>query len=267
MTLPRSVAPHDLSFDDPAPLPQPDEQGYVDFAGARLWCASFGDGAPVVLLHGALGNGDDWANQVPALVAAGRRVILIDNRGRGRSSPGDTPLSYELMAAEVVSVLDVLQISSAAVAGWSDGAIVALLMGMHAADRVDRVFAYAGNLDLSGGRPEPLFSPALDQAFARAKSDYARLSARPEDFKAVVGVMDALIHSQPNYTADEIAAISRPVAIVQGERDEFIRPEHAAYLARTIPDAQLITLAGVSHFAPWQQPDAFNASLIEFLSS
>jgi non-heme chloroperoxidase len=56
-----------------------------------------------------------------------------------------------------------------------------------------------------------------------------------------------------------------PVAIVIGEGDEFIRQEHAAYLAHTIPGATLRVLPGVSHFAPLQRPDLFNRTVLDFL--
>ncbi|MGE0283239.1 MAG: alpha/beta fold hydrolase, partial [Rhizobiaceae bacterium] len=187
------------------------------------------------------------------------------SRGRGRSSPGNLPLSYELMAAEVLTVMNTLDIERAAIAGWSDGAIISLILALHYPDRVDRVFAYAGNMDMTGARSEPLKTLAMDQSFGLAMDDYARLSQTPDQFRTMVSAMESLMHSQPNYRAEDLARISRPVAIVQGEFDEFIKPEHAAYLARAIPDARLITLPGVSHFAPWQDPDTFNAELIGFL--
>ncbi len=56
-----------------------------------------------------------------------------------------------------------------------------------------------------------------------------------------------------------------PVAIVQSEHDEFIKPEHAEYLARSIPGAELIILPGVSHFAPLQRPEQFNAAMLAFV--
>lgn len=74
-----------------------------------------------------------------------------------------------------------------------------------------------------------------------------------------------MMRTQPNYGACELAAITVPVAIVQGEHDEFIRAEHAAYLARTIPGATLTLLPGVSHFAPLQRPARFNAAMLAFL--
>jgi pimeloyl-ACP methyl ester carboxylesterase len=56
-----------------------------------------------------------------------------------------------------------------------------------------------------------------------------------------------------------------PVAIVHSEHDEFIKSEHAEYLARSIPGAELISLRGVSHFAPLQRPEQFNSAMCAFL--
>jgi pimeloyl-ACP methyl ester carboxylesterase len=71
--------------------------------------------------------------------------------------------------------------------------------------------------------------------------------------------------TQPNYSANDLAQISVPVAIVQSERDEFIKREHAEYLTRSIPNAEFIDLPGVSHFAPLQRPEQFNTTLLAFL--
>ena len=72
--------------------------------------------------------------------------------------------------------------------------------------------------------------------------------------------------TQPNYSADDLAQIRVPVAIVQSEHDEFIKREHAEYLARSIPNAEFIYLPGVSHFAPLQRPEQFNSAMLAFLS-
>jgi pimeloyl-ACP methyl ester carboxylesterase len=77
-----------------------------------------------------------------------------------------------------------------------------------------------------------------------------------------VGLMQ---RTQPNYSEQDLAQISVPVRIVQSERDEFIKREHAEYLARTIPGAALILLNGVSHFAPLQRPQQFNTALLAFV--
>jgi len=71
--------------------------------------------------------------------------------------------------------------------------------------------------------------------------------------------------AEHNYSVRDLVDIQVPVAIVQSEHDEFIRPEHAEYLARTIPGAVLILLPGVSHFAPLQRPKEFNRAMRAFL--
>jgi len=72
-----------------------------------------------------------------------------------------------------------------------------------------------------------------------------------------------LERTQPNYSAHDLAKISVPVVIVQSELEEFIKLEHAEYLAQAIPDAEFIVLNGVSHFAPLQRPEQFNTAMLE----
>ena len=71
--------------------------------------------------------------------------------------------------------------------------------------------------------------------------------------------------SEPNYTPEDLRKIMVRVTILHSQGDEFIKPEHACYLADTIPGAQLVTLPGVTHFAPLQRPAAFNAVVMEIL--
>jgi pimeloyl-ACP methyl ester carboxylesterase len=71
--------------------------------------------------------------------------------------------------------------------------------------------------------------------------------------------------TEPNYTARDLAAIHVPVLVALGEHDEFIHRAHAEYLARSIPGAELTILPDVSHFAPLQRPEDFNAMLLGFL--
>jgi pimeloyl-ACP methyl ester carboxylesterase len=75
-------------------LPQATTTGYADNENARIWYATFGNGPAVILLHGGLGNANNWGYQVPALLAAGYRVIAIDSRGQGRSTRDDRRYTY-----------------------------------------------------------------------------------------------------------------------------------------------------------------------------
>lgn len=248
-----------------APLPDAVTEGHLSHDGADIWYATYGAGTPVVLLHGGLGHSGNWGYQLPALIEAGYQPILIDSRGHGRSTRDLRPYTYELMASDVLAVLDHMGIARAAMVGWSDGACIGMVLAKQAPERVSGVFFFGCNMDPSGTNVEIAASPLLDRCFARHTQDYAALSATPDQFKAFVSAVGAMMASEPNYSAADLAGITVPVVIVQSEHDEFIKPEHARYLASTIPGAKLVELKGVSHFAPLQRPALFNAAVLEFL--
>ena len=254
-----------FAADGAAPLPAADAQGCVEHDTARIWYGVYGSGPPVILLHGAFDNSEDWGYQVAALVDAGFRAVTIDNRGRGRSTLGTKPLSYGLQAAEVLAVMDALDLDCAAIVGWSDGAIIALTLAMTSPSRVDRVFAFGTAMDQSGLKDVSMDNPLLGRVFGRAKQDYARLSPVPEAFEATANALSPMHATEPNHTAAELATIQTRVAVVLGEFDEFVTMEHADYLARQIPGAERIILPGVSHFALLQRPGEFNNAMLAFL--
>ena len=247
-----------------APLPIANDQGYVEHDGARIWFATYGAGLPVILLHGGLGHSGNWGYQVPILIEHSYRVIVIDSRGHGRSTRDARSYTYELMASDVLAVMDTLNFEKAALTGWSDGACTALILAAKSPTRVAGVFYFACNMDPSGVK-EFVFTPIIGRCLNRHKQDYARLSATPDRFDEFAEAVGLMQRTQPNYSADDLAQISVPVTIVQSEHDEFIKREHAKYLARSIPNADFIELQGVSHFAPLQRPEQFNAALLAFL--
>jgi pimeloyl-ACP methyl ester carboxylesterase len=202
---------------------------------------------------------------VPALAGSGYRVVLVDTRGHGRSTRDARPFTYELLASDVLAVMDALGISKAAFVGWSDGACIALILAMKAPARVAGVFFFACNMDPSGTK-EVEFGPVLRRVFGRHAKDYAALSSTPDRFEAFSDAVGEMMRTQPNYSADQLAEIGVPVTIALSEHDEFIKREHAKYLAGTIPGAHWIVLPGVSHFAPLQRPDEFNAVVNAFLA-
>ena len=250
--------------DGAAPLPDTNDQGYVEHDGTRVWYATYGSGSPVILLHGGLGHSGNWGYQVPALVRSGYRAVLIDSRGHGRSTRDARPFTYELMASDVLAVMDILNLEKAGLVGWSDGACTALILASKAPERVAGVFFFACNMDPSGTK-EIEFTPILKRCISRHMKDYARLSATPDQFDEFSDAVGLMQKTQPNYSANDLAHISVPVAVVQSEHDEFIRHEHAEYLARSIPNPEVIYLPGVSHFAPLQRPEQFNNVMLAFL--
>ncbi len=246
-------------------LPVGGTAGYVAENGAKIWYESYGAGPVVIMLHGGLANSAYWGGQVPAL-AKDHRVILIDSRGHGRSSRDARPYTYELMASDVVGVMDALKIDRAAVVGWSDGAIIGLVMAMKYPERLTRVFAFAANMDPSGVKPDMLSTPTFGGFATRGAAEYAAVSPTPNDYPAFRAAIEKMWDTEPNYTAADLGKIATPVAIADGDHDEAIKREHTEYLARSIPGARLVVLPGLSHFAMIQDPAAFNSVLLSFLN-
>lgn len=251
------------------PLPKFDAEGTVPHAGAKIWYATVGEGEPVVLLHGAFGSAENFGFQVPALVKAGYRVVLIETRGHARSTRDpNKPFTYALLASDVIAVMDKLKIKKASIVGWSDGAIQSLVLAMKHPKRLNRVFAYGANMDSTGVIPGILSLPIFTELMEKAPKDYARLSPTPNDYQGLYGAMYNMMLGEPNYAESDLAKIRGPkIAIASGEKEEVVKSQHTSYLGKAIPGAKLVILPEVSHFAPMQKPDEFNKAMLEFLAA
>jgi pimeloyl-ACP methyl ester carboxylesterase len=255
---------HETLPDVPA-LPALSHQGFVEHAGARIWYGMVGAGEPVILLHGGRASSLTWAHQIDALVAGGHRVILIDSRGHGRSTLGDRGLSYALMAEDVVAVMDRLRLRRAALAGWSDGAIVGLTVAQRHPKRVSRLFAFGINVNRRH-LVAPVESPVLALVGPRLLADYQAVAPDPHAFGQLSEAVDAMQATEPDFTDAQLAAIRGPrIAIVAADHDEFITMRHFEYAAAALRGARLVVLHDVSHFAPWQDPAGFSAAMLDFL--
>lgn len=243
------------------------QQAWLEHAGAQLWYCSYGEGEPVILLHGGLGHSGNWSKQVESLIDNGYRAILLDSRGHGRSSRDEQAFSYELMASDLLALLDELQIEQAALVGWSDGACTGLVLADREPQRVKGVLFFACNMDPSGAKSLNDFSITLQRCFARHQQDYRELSPTPDKFEILAEQLGQMQATQPNYSAAQLAAIDLPVTVALGEFDEFIYEQHARYLADTLPQGRFVLLPDVSHFAPIQRPNEFNDFLLDFLAS
>jgi pimeloyl-ACP methyl ester carboxylesterase len=244
-------------------LPKPVRSGTAPVNGIRLWYAVFGHGAPVILVHGGLANSNYWGLQIPAL-AQRYRVIVLDSRGHGRSTRTDAPITYDLMASDVLALMDYLHVGKAALVGWSDGAIIGLDIAIHHPERLTKLFAFAANSDPSGVK-DVSKSPVFTAYITRAAREYEQLSPTPGQFKAFLANITNMWATQPHFSADQLRHIKVPTWIVDGDHDEAIKREDTDHMAALIPGAGELILPEVSHFAFLQDPVQFNQSLLHFL--
>lgn len=257
------AAPQWLTLPPTPTLPKPVASGYAPVDGIRIWYATFGHGKPVVLLHGGLANADYWGYQVRALEGH-YRVIVMDSRGHGRSTRNAAPFGYDLMASDVLGVMDYMKIRQAAIVGWSDGAIIGLDIAMHHPERVRKLFAFAANSDPSGVA-DIARSPVFNAYIVRARKEYEKLSPTPTQYDAFLAQIEKMWATQPRWTAADLHSIKVPVWIVDADHDEAIKRGNTEFMAAQIPDAGLLIQPDVSHFSFLQDPGQFNADLLHFL--
>jgi pimeloyl-ACP methyl ester carboxylesterase len=244
-------------------LPASVKSGYAPVNGIKIWYATFGHGAPVILLHGGLANSNYWGLLVRAL-APHYRVIVMDSRGHGRSSRDARPYGYDLMASDVVALMDYLKIDKAALVGWSDGAIIGLDIALHHPERLTKLFAFAANSDPSAVKDVDK-SPVFSAFIARARQEYQQLSPTPKEYDAFLKQIEKMWDSEPHWTANDLHTIKVPTWIVDADHDEAIKRENTLFMADNIPGSGLLIQPQVSHFSFLQDPGQFNGDVQHFL--
>ena len=245
--------------------PQPSRTGYLDRKDARLFWAQFGDGAPVLFLHGGAGNSNHWGNQIAEL-AKKHLVTVMDTRGHGRSSSRASAVSYRLFAEDASAVMEFLDLKNVAVVGWSDGAIAGLQLALAQEKRLSKLYAFGANVTLDGYKPGGAASKTFAAYMDRCKAEYQTLAPDASKWGELLQVLAQMWRREPNISKQQLSKISIPVTIADGEHDEIIKRAHTQTVAQSIPGAKLEVIPDVSHFAMFQKPDEFNASLARFLA-
>lgn len=245
-------------------LPQADRSGYAPVNGVKIWYAVFGRGEPVILLHGGLANSNYWGNQVPVLAKC-YQVVVMDSRGHGRSTCDEQPIGYELMASDVIGLMDYLKIQKAAIVGWSDGAIIGLVIAIRHPERLTKLFAFGANTDPGAAKENLGESPVLKLSAVRREKEYQQLSPTPDRYNAFRDQIRQMQETQPSFTAEQLRSIRVPTWIADGDHEEVIKRENTLFMADQIPDAELLIQPGVSHFAFLQDPEQSNSDLLHFL--
>jgi len=239
-------------------------QGRVRVGDVDIHYVSYGSGAPLVLLHGGLSNRLSWFSQLPWLVENGRQVVLLDTRGHGDSGLGDAELTYRLLAADAVAVLDRLAIEKTDIIGWSDGGNTALLLARCWPQRVRRMVVISANFNPGGLTPEAQQenvqpSRGIDRWWKRW---WTGAGDRLRDLESRV---QRMWRTRPNLQQADLAAIAAPTLVIAGNAD-VVSIAHARQMADWLANGSLAVIPG-GHFTPVTQARRVNGLIAEFLSA
>lgn len=224
---------------------------FADVNGIKLYYEIYGDGPPLVVLHGNGGSIESAAPFYPDLMKQ-YKVIAIDSRAQGRSTTTGGPLTYDLMASDVNALLDQLHIDSVFIWGQSDGGILALLLAKDYPKKVKRALAFSPNI-----QPDSL------AIFPWAIIQEQKIAAESHD--SIQRALNRMMLDYPNIPYSELSKIKAPVLIMSGDRD-VIRPEHILKMFQSIPNSQLCILPGATHGGAWEKKSLFLQLMNDFFN-
>ncbi len=253
--------------------------------GARIWWSSVGEGEPVILVMG-LGYPSDMWFRTTRVLAKHYRVLLLDNRGSGRTGdvPG-APYSVETMADDVAAVLDAANESSAHVIGASMGGLVAQELAITMADRVRTLVLACTHPGVTHAVWDP---QALEFLTARASLtpqeaaeasipfNYADRTPR-ERIEEDWAVRLPLACTPTGYLAqaqgtaswsglERLPSVRVPTLVLHGEDDRLVPAENGRRIAANVPGAELVLIPEANHLFFTDQPERTHKALLDWLS-
>jgi pimeloyl-ACP methyl ester carboxylesterase len=218
------------------PMPTPSKSGYAPVNGVEIYYAVYGEGEPLILLHGGFERIESFGPNIAAL-AEGRQVIGVDLQGHGRTLPFDRPMSFENMATDVAELIKWLGFEKADIMGYSMGGITALRVAIDHPEVVDRLvlvsmpFAYSGWHDYNAqGMRSIGAAPPAETAEGMKQTPmyqgYAEVAPDPNNWVKLVELMASFIGNDFDWSA-EVPSITAPTLIVVGDWDA-VRTAHTA---------------------------------------
>lgn len=256
--------------------------------GIATYYEDQGSGPPVILIHGHSVDSRLWNPQLPALLAAGYRVIRYDLRGHGRTAAPDTGYTWDHYSADLRDLLDHLQVQRAHLAGLSMGGAVAMQLTFDQPARVTSLTLIDSALPGFGYSPE--FEEAVQALRDAVRSEgpqpalerlwlphplFDGLRRFPEPFAALRDMvlsfpareyLDDTEYPQPERQhIDRLAEISAPTLVVVGELDLPDFQIIAELLAANIPGARSALIPDAGHVCTMEQPESVNETLLTFL--
>ncbi|MGO6710398.1 alpha/beta fold hydrolase [Rhizobium johnstonii] len=241
-------------------MPVAKTSGMAEVNDIKMYYAEYGEGDPILFIHGGLGNAEVWGHQV-ADFAKDHLVIVADSRGHGRSTRSQQPFGYDLMTSDYVALLDYLKIDKVTLVGWSDGGIIGIDMAMKHPEKLTRVIAQAANVTTDGVKADVMNNKTFNDYINVAGDYYRKLSPTPNEYDAFVTQISEMWATQPAWTAADLGKIAVPITLAIGDHDEAVKLDHTEMMAKDIPGAKLVILKNASHFAMLQDPTGYDAMI------
>jgi len=241
----------------------PDAGHYANVNGIKMYYEVYGEGHPLLLIHGNGGDILSMGHQIEYFKDK-YQVIVADSRGHGQSELHTDSLTYVQMAADWAELTHQLKLDSAYVIGWSDGGILALLLGIEHPETVDKIVTMGANLCPDSTAVYPW---AVNWVKQTQREVAAMISAKDttQNWDLAKQMLN-LLGNQPTIATADLAKISVPVLLMAGDKD-VIRETHTVEMYQHLPHAQLCILPGETHFAPATTPEIFNPIAARFLAA
>ena len=231
---------------------------YLSTRGFKLYYETYGQGEPLLLLHGNGGSIENMANQIPYF-SQHYKVIAIDTRAHGKSKDPSDSLSFEQIVDDFNALLDTLHLDSCYVIGWSDGGIDALLLAIRHPDKVKKMAFTGANLT-----PDTLgLTPFV---YGLIAAEHANIIKQPRtaENKNKQKIIDLDLY-QPNITLDQLHQISCPTLVIGADHDA-IPVLHTVQIAQNIHQSYLWIVPNSGHSVPIFKKDQFNPLIYDFFT-
>jgi pimeloyl-ACP methyl ester carboxylesterase len=231
---------------------------YATVYGVKLYYETYGQGQPLLLLHGNGESISSFRQQIKTLAQA-YQVIAVDTRDQGKSATTHGRLSYDLFADDMHALLQHLQVPAAHIVGWSDGGNTGLSMALRYPAQVKSLVTMGANLYAD--------TTAVDANLLKEIRQTKRILTVLRPFKKQWHKgyrLSTLLLNYPNMKPAELHAITAPVLVLAGEKD-VIKEAHTRLIAQHITGSQLVILPGLTHYAPQENGPLFNETVLSFL--
>jgi pimeloyl-ACP methyl ester carboxylesterase len=233
---------------------------YYNIRGFKMYCEVYGQGQPLLIIHGNHGSINNFVYQIPYF-SKKYKVIVADSRAQGNSADKGDSLTYEMMADDYAALLDAMKIDSAYVIGWSDGGINGLLLAIRHPEKVKKLASTGANLvPDTTAVPQEIWDFALP-TYTALKNKVNKNALEKNEYK-----LYCLLAEQPHISLNQLQTIKCPTLVIGGDHD-VIKEEHTMLIYKNIPKAYLWILPGSGHSTPVIYKDDFNKVVDRFFSS